>query len=74
MTAGLCYSFYSNYAYLNGKGANAGVYDPVQFIRGESRVPANLYQVNSADKERYPLDVNISAIAGKNGSGKSTLM
>ena len=74
LTAGLCYSFYSNYAYLNEKGANAGVDAPVHFIRGDSRVPANLYQVKSADKEKYHLNVNISAIAGKNGSGKSTLM
>lgn len=74
LNPGRIYAIYNGYTYYNEKN------DPIEDISNDSvasikkvsRFPNTIYNKKSADGK--PLEINISAIAGKNGSGKSTLI
>ncbi|SFA38291.1 hypothetical protein SAMN04488511_101167 [Pedobacter suwonensis] len=74
LTLGRIYSIYNGYTYYNS--SNEKIRDisdeQVSSIRKVSNFPTKIYNKNSADGK--PLEISVSAIAGKNGAGKSTLV
>lgn len=74
LTLGRIYAIYNSYSFYNEKQVliEGSSNDTVASIKNESRFPNTIYNKKSADGK--PLEINISAIAGKNGSGKSTLI
>lgn len=65
------YTLYKKYHLLDENGDQIVDKGEVVAIRTVSKVPADLYSIQTRDGRI--LDVNISAIVGKNGSGKSTI-
>lgn len=72
LTPDLIYHFFNTHTFLNSDGGKVKADQAVARIDQSSRVPEKLYNIRSAD--RQPLEINISAIAGKNGTGKSSLV
>nr|WP_321232355.1 hypothetical protein [uncultured Psychroserpens sp.] len=72
LSKGTLYKFYNEYIFKDTDGNEVeDSLDEVASIIYNSKVPTDLYQINSNGNR---IDVNISALVGKNGSGKSSLL
>jgi hypothetical protein len=72
LNAGEIYPLYSQTRFFNVRKLYASVNDEVVAVATNISGPEDLYNIKTHDG--FPIEVSVSAIAGKNGAGKSTLV
>ncbi len=74
LTPDQIYPFYNSYIYYNANGIpiKKPADGPVASISCDIKFPVKIFNKSSADQ--HPLEISISAVAGKNGTGKSSLI